>query len=210
MKRPPKLSKPGQVAKHKTSSRHRIIPPEEDMRRLFQECKVGSGNASLLSEALAFAKPEDLKNKDIIRVSCHVSRDLYVLTRVQEFYARCRASQELIFAQIPWASAGAERSRAEAGRGSPRLQKRKGSGTSDDIRDPRALARSDSHDDSNLTQEELLLAELLRANEELTDALRQYEDLERVGMEWDAEERSKKETRIDRSVSITVIPIVSI
>ena len=60
-----------QVAKHKTSSRHRVIPPEEDMRRLFQECKVGSGNASLLSEALAFAKPEDLKNKEIIRVSAN-------------------------------------------------------------------------------------------------------------------------------------------
>lgn len=37
------------------------------MRRLFQECKVGSGNAKVLFEALAFAKPEDLR-KDIIRV----------------------------------------------------------------------------------------------------------------------------------------------
>lgn len=46
----------------------RIIPPEEDMRRLFQECKIGQGNASLLSEALAYAKPEDLVKKDIIKV----------------------------------------------------------------------------------------------------------------------------------------------
>lgn len=38
------------------------------MRRLFQECKIGEGNAALLSEALAFAKPEDLTKKEIIRV----------------------------------------------------------------------------------------------------------------------------------------------
>jgi hypothetical protein len=47
--------------------RNRIIPPEEDMRRLFQECKIGNGNAQLLSESLTFAKPEDLR-KEIIRV----------------------------------------------------------------------------------------------------------------------------------------------
>ena len=50
------------------SSRNRVIPPEEDVRRLFQECKVGKGNANLLSEALKFAKPEELKSKDIIKV----------------------------------------------------------------------------------------------------------------------------------------------
>ncbi|GJE99365.1 hypothetical protein PsYK624_156190 [Phanerochaete sordida] len=183
---PPLTAKPADVprrpsvAKHKNPSRHRVIPPEEDMRRLLQECKVGSGNASLLSEALAFAKPEDLKNKEIIR----------------EFYARCRASQELIFAQIPWASAGAERSRQAAGRGSPQLQKRT---RSQDQPTGPVVVRQDSSEPVQATQEELLLAEILKANEELTDALRQYDDLERVGIERDTEERSKKETRIDRS-----------
>jgi hypothetical protein len=43
------------------------------MRRLFQECKIGQGNAALLSEALAFAKPKDL-TKEIIRV-CTLSND---------------------------------------------------------------------------------------------------------------------------------------
>lgn len=38
------------------------------MRRLFEECRIGTGNAQLLSEALTFAKPEDLKEKEIIRV----------------------------------------------------------------------------------------------------------------------------------------------
>ena len=36
------------------------------MRRLFQECKIGQGNASLLSQALALSKPEELKKKDMI------------------------------------------------------------------------------------------------------------------------------------------------
>jgi hypothetical protein len=38
------------------------------MRRLFQECRFAQGNAQLLSEALAFASPEDLREKDIIKV----------------------------------------------------------------------------------------------------------------------------------------------
>lgn len=38
------------------------------MRRLFQECVIGQGNASLLSQALALSTPEDLKRKDIIKV----------------------------------------------------------------------------------------------------------------------------------------------
>ena len=45
----------------------RVIPPEEDMRRLLQECRFAHGNAQVLSEALAFASPEDLREKDIIK-----------------------------------------------------------------------------------------------------------------------------------------------
>lgn len=52
-----------------------------------------------------------------------------------------------------------------------------------------------------LTLEEELLAALLASNEELTEALKMYEDLERVGIERETEARSRKETRIDRNVS---------
>ena len=45
-----------------------VIPVEEDIRRLFQECRIGHGNETLLNEALAFASPSDLKEKDIIKV----------------------------------------------------------------------------------------------------------------------------------------------
>jgi hypothetical protein len=51
----------------------RVIPPEEDMRRLFQECRIANGNAQLLNEALAFASPEDLREKDIIKVRVRIS-----------------------------------------------------------------------------------------------------------------------------------------
>ncbi|GBE87135.1 hypothetical protein SCP_1003820 [Sparassis crispa] len=162
---------------HKKISRHHVIPPEEDMRRLFQECKVGRGNAALLSESLTYAKPEDLKSKDIIR----------------EFYARCRASQELISAQIPWAFAGAERSRQATGRAE--VQHR-------DLR-PSIDSDHPTEESVELTPEEHLLAALLAANEDLMEALRVYDDLERVGLEREiereAEDRSRKETRIDRS-----------
>ncbi|KAH9893941.1 hypothetical protein C8Q73DRAFT_745604 [Cubamyces lactineus] len=141
------------------SSRNRVIPPEEDIRRLFQECKVGQGNASLLSESLTYAKPEDLKSKDIIK----------------EFYARCRASQELISAQIP---AKAEPKPRESRRSAERDH-------------PPSSPKKEKSESEHLTTEEKLLAAILKANEELLEALRQYDDLER--------ERSKKEIRMDRS-----------
>jgi len=68
------------------------------MERLFHVCKSGKGNASLLYEALVYAKPDDLKEKGVI----------------QEFLARSRSSQDLIFSQIPWATSQAERSRRKA------------------------------------------------------------------------------------------------
>jgi len=59
---------------------------------------------------------------------------------------------------------------------------------------------------SELTVEENLLAALLGANAELMEALQQYEDLERVAEERLAEERSRKDIRMDRGVSIVVHP----
>ncbi|KAI0341260.1 hypothetical protein BDW22DRAFT_1485694, partial [Trametopsis cervina] len=166
-------------SKHK-SSRHKIIPHDEDMRRLLEECQIGIGNAQLLSEALTFAKPEDLKEKKLIR----------------EFYSRCRASQELIYSQLDWAYSMAEKSREAVGRGTQQPPKRSRSGG--DAAQP--IQRSDSVEDPvTLTREEELLAALLHSNEQLTEAIRLYDDLERVGLEREAEERSKKETRIDRN-----------
>ncbi|KAG1830272.1 hypothetical protein DFJ58DRAFT_711251 [Suillus subalutaceus] len=70
-----------------------FIPPE-DMKLLFQQCKIAMGNATVLSEMLARAKPEQIEGSPIL-----------------DFLSKCDASQELIATQIPWASEGAERSR---------------------------------------------------------------------------------------------------
>ena len=45
-----------------------IIPPEEDMRRLLQECDVAKNNAQVLSQALPFATPATLATDPVIQV----------------------------------------------------------------------------------------------------------------------------------------------
>lgn len=157
---PPEQNRP-EIASRKQGT-NGVISYEEDVRRLFQECNIGKGNAQLLSEALAFAAPEDLREKEIIK----------------EFYAKSRASQDLIHTQIPWASASAERSRAQ------QVQQR---------------AQHINNSPPPVTTEEKLLAELLKANEDLIEALRIYDDIERIGVEREYEkavrERSRVETR---------------
>ena len=111
----------------------------------------------------------------------------------QEFYARCRASQELIFAQIPWATSSAERSR----------NNRVASGDPVDHEAPNVLDLS--KDPSELTVEEQLLAALLISNEELVESLRMYDDWERVGFETDADQWSqtdgfKRQARVRTSL----------
>ncbi|THH31973.1 hypothetical protein EUX98_g2255 [Antrodiella citrinella] len=176
--------------KHKPSSR--IIPPEEDIRRLFEECKYAHGNASLLSDALVHARPEDLQGKAIIKVrSLDCNSEIGVLICDQEFYARCRASQELIYAQIPWASANAERSRGAAA-ATPRRH--------------RASPPDSPQAESEETVEEQLLGELLSANEQLTEALKVYEDLERIKTEREVEERSRKDTRMKYKDRVSTTP----
>ena len=80
-------------------------------------------------------------------------------------------SQELIYTQIPWASAGAERSRQYQ---------------NDLIASGVPIAQQ-------MTQEEVLLAEILKANEELTDALREYADLIAQQEEMETKEISRME-----------------
>ena len=121
----------------------------------------------------------------------------------QEFYARCRASQELISAQIPWAFAQAERSREAAGKTTTdKPKEREGRQSVDRDREQLPPSPKKDKDSERLTTEEKLLAAILASNEELLEALRLYDDLERVGIERDAEERSKREIRMDRSVSL--------
>lgn len=154
------------------SFHRRIIPFEEDIKRLLHECDIAHGNARVLSDTLAFAKPDAL-HADLI----------------PEFLTKCRDSKELISAQIPWASAGAERSRAERALELARIRSMHGS--HQDLPSP--------DDASNqLTIEEKLLATLLEANEALVGVLLMYDDLARIAIENATEERSIREVKMPK------------
>lgn len=115
---------------------------------------------------------------------------------LQEFLAKCRGSQELIYTQIPWASAGAERSRLE------RIAHRHTRTHSVTRGSQQDLILADTEDvPGELTIEEELLAALLDAHEGLISALRMYDDHSRLATEQATEERSRREVRMDRRVS---------
>ncbi|KAF9529031.1 hypothetical protein CPB83DRAFT_279585 [Crepidotus variabilis] len=175
----PATPTPRTVKDRKSPSRgDRIIPRDEDIRRLLQECKIGQGNANVLSDALIGARPEDLKTTDVIK----------------EFYSKCCASQELIYAQIPWATSIAEHSRMNKLQPTPQ-HARKRTMSSEKHLNPKEPTTTPP---AELTIEEQLLAELLAANASLMDVLSQWQDLNRVAIERKVEHRSKKETRMER------------
>ncbi|KAK7440071.1 hypothetical protein VKT23_017320 [Stygiomarasmius scandens] len=205
--KPEKKHRPSDHKSHrKKKPKDKIIPLDEDIRRLFQECKIGIGNASLLGQAVGHTKPEELvldegKGKDVI----------------SEFRLKCISSQELIAAQIPWATAGAERSRREKDREKMLLRSqdtgRKRTISQSSINVINALNNSNpssktgsttsiplslnalEEDFDEQTTEERLLGALLEANEELLGALQQYDDLKRLAEEKRVERRSRKEKR---------------
>ena len=123
---------------------------------------------------------------------------MYADNLLQEFHNKCRASQELIVAQIPWASAGAERSRAAA------AAKRSKESSSDGGANGKLVKKSAKDATSDLTKEEKLLAALLNANEELIEVFRIYEELEKMAVtemeEREVAKRSIVETKLDRTV----------
>lgn len=109
----------------------------------------------------------------------------------------------MIVAQIPWASAGAERSRAAAAAKRAGKESSSDGGTNGKLlkRQQNGAPKDASLD---LTKEERLLAALLQANEELIEVFRIYEELEKMAFaemeEKEIAKRSIVETRIDRTV----------
>jgi hypothetical protein len=112
---------------------------------------------------------------------------------VQEFLLKCRSSQELIYAQIPWASAQAERSRIARDQENENRKR-----TQQQNNEPQRNGKPGDDE----TIEEKLLGNLLASNAELVEALRQYEDLVRIAEEKKAEEISRREVRMDRRVRL--------
>ncbi|KAJ7794776.1 hypothetical protein B0H14DRAFT_2922184 [Mycena olivaceomarginata] len=166
------------------SHRHhdRIIPPEEDMQRLFQECKIGVENANLLAEAVAMATPEQLNDSVIV-----------------ELHKKCVDSQELIFTQLPWA---AEYSRKQAEE-KKRERVRTGKSSSNTLNWMNPDGNGSVPDLSLSTPVptvEELLAVLLASNEQLLEAIKLFDDLKRAAGERDVENRSQREVRMDPRV----------
>lgn len=60
------------------------------------------------------------------------------------------------------------------------------------------------------TPEEQLLGALLEANESLTSVLRVHDEIERIGIEREAMERSRQEVRLDRSVGLVLYCVVTV
>lgn len=106
---------------------------------------------------------------------------------------------------------GADRSRAarEAAQQQQQLQQQRTIKRRDSPNAPvpNATTKPHRHKQGNgedspveLTPEEQLLGALLEANGALTSVLRDYDDIERIGIERETLERSRQEIRLDRSV----------
>ena len=66
--RSPHPSHPLPPVPQRRSKDQRVISPDEDMRRLFEECEMAKNNAQVLSHSLTFALPEELGANPLIVV----------------------------------------------------------------------------------------------------------------------------------------------
>lgn len=145
-----------------------IVPPDEDIRKLHEECQIARSNAAVLIETLGMDGAEG--------------------GLVAEFSMKVNLSQDFLVAQIPWATAQADRSRGK-------------------LNEEAATARAQGREFKQVTEtkEESLVAALLDANERLVEASSMLEGIRKTQEEEEEEarvtERSKVEVRVDRTVS---------
>ncbi|PWN45952.1 hypothetical protein IE81DRAFT_363773 [Ceraceosorus guamensis] len=141
--------------------------PGEEMARLHRECTVARESAHMLVENLAEAGMDS--------------------ALVAEFSAKTLDSEEFLMGQIPWATAQADRSRADLAA---------------QIAQDRAEGRPASA--ISQTQEERLLADLLDAHERVVQAREMLGHVQTQHHQEDEDERlaierSRYEVRVDRS-----------
>ncbi|KAI0340677.1 EF-hand [Trametopsis cervina] len=77
-----------------SSERTKILSHDEEVQRIFRVCKTAKGSAQLLRETVAYTRPEDVKDNDLL----------------SEFLKKCQSAQTYMTTTIPWATAEAERS----------------------------------------------------------------------------------------------------
>lgn len=123
--------------RHRVREPRRLPTTSEQMKDLRREAEQARGNARLLSEAVAFASPdEELASNEI----------------VQEFHAKCFASQEILTNNLQWATVQAEQSRAAADSQQP---SRSSSGRSDSHPAPSPPPPQNPHPLSNGATDEI-------------------------------------------------------
>ncbi|KIR27383.1 hypothetical protein I307_05570 [Cryptococcus deuterogattii 99/473] len=142
----------------------------EDIRRLMEECTAAKESARLLGDALVYTRPEELDHKPVIR----------------EFYTKVFHAHESLTNQMDWAQAEASRSR-----------ERHANLTLD------GSVPNNTNVSSETTPEERALAALFEAHAMLAEVMKQHDQLERMAHDEKelrvVRERSKKETKMDRS-----------
>src|SRR5258708_7751913 len=175
-----------------------VGPPslEQDISRTFKECEEAQNRATMFHEQLIYVTPSNAEdqNGDVLRVyPFHIVKVLCannVWLFYQEFYRKAVKARDRAMSQLPWAQSLVEKSAA--------------------AKRERQLVISDAVDDShnkpapNRGIEAHLLDTLLATHQAMDEVCKMYEDLLRVAaaerVERYVEERSKIETRIDRSV----------
>ncbi|KAK4052305.1 hypothetical protein OIO90_004386 [Microbotryomycetes sp. JL221] len=200
---------------------HRLPSTQQQMTDLRRKADEARGNARMLSEAIAYSKPdEDIKRNEII----------------QEFYMKCFQDQEFLSNNLQWATVQAEQSRVALNSQSQpqtneveqsqvdsiRRVERQGDDNVDTTQRSSSAQNLSSNNpfapivsgEQNLptspattapheTPEEQTLAVLLAAHSEIVEALQSYDshlsNLEELNNVKAAQERSKLETRFDRS-----------
>lgn len=164
------------------------------IRQIYAECEAAHGKARLLSENVALANPDD--------VEADAEGDV-----IQEFYAECVRSQEYVLSQISWATAEAEKSREREAIQQAGIESALSLPAIPNGLVPAQTNAFQAKRGTIVTKEEEMLGALLGANQALTDAIKLRDDWQRAAIaqreERYVEERSRVETRIDRSVSVS-------
>lgn len=154
-------------------TRPEIPTDRAQIRSLRMEAERARGNAGMLSEAIGYARSDELVGNELIQVRHRLDEEsrFDIDVDLQEFYAKCFSDQEIITQNLAWATAQAEQSRAlvEANRVEV-IPNPKAFGSNNPFAS--ALDKQTSTPDTSTrepeqTEEEEALAELLLANSEV-------------------------------------------
>lgn len=169
---------------HQGETTYDVTSLEEDRRRLLEECEIARDYCRNLEESLIYATPESVTEEPSIQVRFKIGTSraykTHYLRISQEFRQKCIKSQEMIGAQLDWATTIADRAHAE------QLL----------LVGPGKVAPT--------TVEEQLLHTLVTVNKELNNVLKTYDDLERMALS-EHEERPKGPDRHASIINSTMV-----